>query len=38
MLGVEIAGGLLFNSLALLADAGHLLGDALAVSLALGAI
>lgn len=38
MLGVEIAGGLLFNSLALLADAGHVLGDALAVGLALGAI
>ena len=38
MLGIEIAGGLLFNSLALLADAGHVLGDALAVGLALGAI
>ncbi len=34
---VEIAGGLLTGSLALLADAGHMLGDAAALGLALGA-
>lgn len=38
MLGLELAGGLLSNSLALLADAGHTLGDAAAVGLALGAL
>jgi cobalt-zinc-cadmium efflux system protein len=35
--GVEIAGGLLTGSLALLADAGHMLGDSAALALALGA-
>ena len=35
---VEIAGGLLTDSLALLADAGHMLSDNLSVALALGAI
>jgi cobalt-zinc-cadmium efflux system protein len=34
---VEIVGGLLTGSLALLADAGHMLGDAAALGLALGA-
>ena len=34
-LGVEVAGGLLSNSLALLADAGHMLTDVVALSLAL---
>jgi cobalt-zinc-cadmium efflux system protein len=34
----EIAGGLLTDSLALLADAGHMLSDNLSVGLALGAI
>ena len=34
---VEIAGGLLTGSLALLADAGHMLGDVAAIGLALGA-
>jgi cobalt-zinc-cadmium efflux system protein len=33
----EIAGGLLTGSLALLADAGHMLGDSAALALALGA-
>jgi cobalt-zinc-cadmium efflux system protein len=36
--GVEVAGGLLTNSLALLADAGHMLSDAAALGLALFAI
>jgi cobalt-zinc-cadmium efflux system protein len=36
-MGVEIAGGLLTGSLALLADAGHMLGDSAAIALALGA-
>jgi cobalt-zinc-cadmium efflux system protein len=35
--GAEIAGGLLTGSLALLADAGHMLGDSAALALALGA-
>jgi cobalt-zinc-cadmium efflux system protein len=35
--GVEIVGGLLTESLALLADAGHMLGDSAALALALGA-
>ena len=35
--GAEAVGGLLANSLALLADAGHMLTDALALALALGA-
>ncbi|MEK6274635.1 MAG: cation diffusion facilitator family transporter [Actinomycetota bacterium] len=35
--GVEIAGGILTGSLALLADAGHMLGDSAALALALGA-
>jgi len=35
--GAEVAGGLLSNSLALLADAGHMLTDALALGLALAA-
>jgi cobalt-zinc-cadmium efflux system protein len=34
---VEIAGGILTGSLALLADAGHMLGDSAALALALGA-
>ena len=34
---VEIAGGVLTGSLALLADAGHMLGDVAAIGLALGA-
>jgi cobalt-zinc-cadmium efflux system protein len=34
----EVIGGLLTNSLALLADAGHMLGDAAALGLALFAI
>ena len=38
VLAAEVAGGLAANSLALLADAGHVLGDAAAVGLALGAI
>ena len=38
MLALEITGGLFTNSLALLADAGHVLGDAGALLLALGAI
>lgn len=33
-MAVEVAGGLLFNSLALLADAGHMLSDVLALGLA----
>ncbi len=36
-LGAEIAGGILTGSLALLADAGHMLGDSAALALALGA-
>ena len=35
---VELVGGILTNSLALLADAGHMLSDVLAISLALFAI
>jgi cobalt-zinc-cadmium efflux system protein len=35
--GAEIVGGLLTGSLALLADAGHMLGDSAALGLALGA-
>jgi cobalt-zinc-cadmium efflux system protein len=35
--GAEIAGGLLTGSLALLADAGHMLGDSAALAFALGA-
>jgi cobalt-zinc-cadmium efflux system protein len=35
--GAEIVGGLLTGSLALLADAGHMLGDSAALALALGA-
>jgi cobalt-zinc-cadmium efflux system protein len=35
--GAEIAGGILTGSLALLADAGHMLGDSAALALALGA-
>jgi cobalt-zinc-cadmium efflux system protein len=35
--GAEIVGGLLTGSLALLADAGHMLGDSAALTLALGA-
>ncbi len=35
---VELAGGLLTNSLALLADAGHLFSDVVGIGLALGAI
>src|SRR3990170_8640910 len=38
VLVVEIVGGVLTNSLALLADAGHMVSDVLAVSLALFAI
>jgi cobalt-zinc-cadmium efflux system protein len=34
---VEIVGGLLTGSLALLADAGHMIGDSAAIALALGA-
>jgi len=36
--GAEVAGGILTNSLALLADAGHMVSDVLSVSLALFAI
>lgn len=35
---VEVAGGILTGSLALLADAGHMLSDVFAIALALGAI
>ena len=35
--GAEIVGGILTGSLALLADAGHMLGDSAALTLALGA-
>ena len=38
VVGVEVAGGILTNSLALLADAGHMVSDVLAVSIALVAI
>ncbi len=38
VLVVEVVGGVLTNSLALLADAGHMVSDVLAVSLALFAI
>ena len=37
MLGAEVAGGILTGSLALLADAGHVLSDAGSIGLALGA-
>lgn len=37
-LGVEVAGGLLFNSLALLADAAHMLSDVAALGIALFAL
>ena len=37
-LGVEVAGGLLTSSLALLADAGHMLSDVLSLGLALFAV
>lgn len=35
---VEVAGGIITNSLALLADAGHVFGDVVGVGLALGAV
>ena len=38
VVGVEVAGGILTNSLALLADAGHMVTDVVAVSIALAAI
>ena len=38
VLALEVIGGLISNSLALFADAGHVAGDAAAVALALGAI
>ena len=38
LVGVEVAGGILTNSLALLADAGHMVSDVVAVSIALAAI
>jgi cobalt-zinc-cadmium efflux system protein len=38
ILGVQIAGAILSNSLALLADAGHMFTDAAGIALALGAI
>ena len=38
IVGVEVAGGIFTNSLALLADAGHMVSDVLAVSIALFAI
>ena len=38
IVGVEVAGGLLTGSLALLADAGHMVSDVLAVSIALAAV
>ncbi len=38
VLGLEIVGAIVSNSLALAADAGHVLGDALAVGLALAAL
>jgi cobalt-zinc-cadmium efflux system protein len=38
ILAIEIVGGIVSNSLALFADAGHVLGDAAALALALGAI
>jgi cobalt-zinc-cadmium efflux system protein len=38
ILGVQVAGALLSNSLALVADAGHALTDAAGIALALGAI
>ncbi len=38
VVGVEVAGGILTNSLALLADAGHMVSDVIAVSIALVAI
>ena len=38
ILGVQVAGAILSNSLALLADAGHMFTDAAGIALALGAI
>jgi cobalt-zinc-cadmium efflux system protein len=38
ILGVELLGGIAANSLALLADAGHMLADITGITLALGAI
>ncbi len=38
VVGVEVAGGVLTNSLALMADAGHMVSDVLAISIALFAI
>ncbi|MPQ98333.1 cation diffusion facilitator family transporter [Modestobacter sp. I12A-02628] len=38
VLGVEVVGGVLSGSLALLADAGHMATDALGIALALGAV
>lgn len=38
VVGLEIAGGILTNSLALLADAGHMVSDVLAISIAIFAI
>ena len=38
MFGIEVVGGLLSNSLALLADAGHMFTDVAGISLALLAI
>ena len=38
ILAIELVGGIAANSLALLADAGHVLTDVAGVALALGAI
>ncbi len=38
VVGLEVVGGILTNSLALLADAGHMVSDVLALWIALGAI
>jgi cobalt-zinc-cadmium efflux system protein len=38
VVAAEVVGGILANSLALLADAGHMVSDVLAASLALGAV
>jgi cobalt-zinc-cadmium efflux system protein len=38
VLSLEVAGGFLTNSVALLADAGHMVSDVLAISLALAAV
>ncbi len=37
-MGVEVAGGIVFNSLALLADAGHMLSDVVALAISWAAI